>query len=153
MAELCQQLRGTNLLTHSRFASPNAAGAAGSCCSRYRKLLELLVRGSRPSLVAGSAVDRRLAATCAVGTAEISRLDVGTARVWLLELLAFGCYLCSRLAAGCARVWLLVVLAFGCWLCSRLVAGCARFWLLVVLAFGCWLCSCLAAACARVLKQ
>ncbi|KAH9686718.1 SWIM-type domain-containing protein [Citrus sinensis] len=144
------KLKRTNLLTHSRFASPNAAGAAGSCCSRYRKLLELLVRGSRPSLVAGSAVDRRLAAACAVGTAEISRLAVGTARVWLLELLAFGCWLCSRLAAGCARVWLLVVLAFGCWLCSLLVAGCARFWLLVVLAFSCWLCSRLVAGCARV---
>ncbi|KAK9213895.1 hypothetical protein WN944_005881 [Citrus x changshan-huyou] len=92
------------------------AGAAGSCwnCSRYRKLLELLVRRSRPRVVAGSARDRRLAAACAVGTAGISRLAVGTARVWLLELLAFGCCLCSLLAAACARLWLLLVLAFGC---------------------------------------
>lgn len=62
------------------------------------------MRGSRPSLVAGSAVDRRLVVACVVGTAEISRLAVGTARVWLLELVAFGCCLCSRLAAACARV-------------------------------------------------
>ncbi|KAK9214006.1 hypothetical protein WN944_005992 [Citrus x changshan-huyou] len=113
------------------------------------QLLELLVRQSRPSLVAGSARDRRLAAACAVGTAKIWRLAVGTARVWLLELLAFGCCLCSRLAA-CARVWLLLVLAFGFCLCSLLAAACARVWLLLVLAFGCCLCSRLAAACARV---
>ncbi|KAK9182180.1 hypothetical protein WN944_025323 [Citrus x changshan-huyou] len=82
----------------------NAAGVAGSCwnCSRYQKLLELLVRRSRPRLVAGSARDRRLAAACAVGTAGISRLAVGTARVWLLELLAFGCCLCSLLVAALA---------------------------------------------------
>ena len=49
------------------------------------------MRGSRPSLVAGSTVDRRLAVACAVGTAEISRLAAGIARVWLLLVLAFSC--------------------------------------------------------------
>ncbi|KAK9177078.1 hypothetical protein WN944_029101 [Citrus x changshan-huyou] len=90
--------------THSRFALPKAAGVAGSCWnwSRYWKLLELLVRRSRLCLVAGSARDQRLAAGCAVGTAGISRLAVGTARVWLLLLLVE------------SRVWLLLVLAFGC---------------------------------------
>ncbi|KAK9221718.1 hypothetical protein WN944_010147 [Citrus x changshan-huyou] len=70
-------------------ALPEAAGTsarasietASACrnCSRSRKLLELLlVRRSRPRLV------------------------VGTTRVWLLELLAFGCCLCSRLVAALA---------------------------------------------------
>ena len=114
--------------THSRFALPKAAGTAGSCwnSSRYRKLLELLVRQSRPHLVAESARDRRLATACAVGTAGISHLVVGTTRVWLLELLAFGCCLCSRLAAACARVWLLILLVE------------SRVWLLLVLVFDCY---------------
>ncbi|KAK9231051.1 hypothetical protein WN943_021282 [Citrus x changshan-huyou] len=81
----------------------------------------MLVRRSRPRLVVGSARDRRLAAACAVGTAGISRLAIGTARVWLLELLAFGCCLCSRLVA-----------ALACGI-SRLAAACARFWLMLLL--------------------
>ncbi|KAK9229214.1 hypothetical protein WN944_022173 [Citrus x changshan-huyou] len=126
-----KSLQDKSFNTHSRFALPKAAGTAGSCwnSSRYRKLLELLVRQSRPHLVAESARDRRLATACAVGTAGISHLVVGTTRVWLLELLAFGCCLCSRLAAACARVWLLILLVE------------SRVWLLLVLAFGCCLCS------------